>query len=86
MFGLTKAGQQRLAMGVVCGLQEQAIRWIVAFIPVAITQRGKKIAKTFHLGFGHLQTHQHASYIASLITIMEEADIPVRRQTVQKAY
>src|SRR5712691_1606562 len=57
--------------------EKQPIRRIATFVCVRITERRKEPLEFAHLPARHLHADQHPAVVASLIAVMEQADVPV---------
>ena len=66
------------------GSEEQLIGWVVRFLPVGVTQIVQVLAEIATVWQGNLNASQHTPVVGTVVTIVEQADIPPLANGLQK--
>src|SRR2546427_10784632 len=66
--------------------QEECVRGVVVLARVVVAEPIEKLLEVSHLGVGHFEASQHASEIRTVISIVEQADVPAATELLQKLH
>mmetsp|Transcript_24071 Transcript_24071/g.40904 ORF Transcript_24071/g.40904 Transcript_24071/m.40904 type:complete len:81 (-) Transcript_24071:1129-1371(-) len=65
--------------------QEGLVHRVMGFFHVAIAERLQKVAEAFPILIGDLDTYQHTSKVISVVSVVEQRDVPIALQGEQES-
>ena len=56
--------------------EENPVRWVVRFIPIAIVEPSERVLELFTVALWHLHPRKHPPVCRAMVAIMEKGDVP----------
>jgi hypothetical protein len=64
--------------------EEDAVGWVVAFLPVRVTEHREVCLEFGGIALGHVDASQHTTVIGPVVPVVEQADIPAGADGIQE--